>query len=113
MLLGRLVILVLIGYAVGHDALPAPGRETTDHHTPAVLGTPAQHPQPAENSDVPIPQEEDEDLLQSLSDCTGTSASAGASPLVLAPSTRASSLERPLSLSRPTQRLYSLRRLRI
>jgi hypothetical protein len=113
MLLSRFAILVVIGYAAGYDAPFALASDVPAHHAHAVLSAPAHQPQPPESLDVPVAEEEDEDLLQSHSDCTGTSASLGALSPVLAPSPRASSLERPLSLSRPAQLLYSLRRLRI
>src|SRR4051794_30569031 len=111
MLVARLVILTLILCGAERAAFPTVLTRSTAHAATPVITASFRHELPAEDSDAPLQQADDD--LDSDTDCADVAVSSAALPLEDRPPGRPSGVERSPSLSGATQMLYSLKRLRI
>ena len=111
MLFVRLVILTLVSCGAERSTFPVVRTRPPAHTISPVITASFQHARPVEDSDAPLLQEEED--LDSDTDCTDAALGPAALPPDLAPPVRPSSLERTLPLSGSAELLYSLKRLRI
>jgi hypothetical protein len=113
MVFGRFLILALVCCLAGSNSLHAAPTRATGHPSTPIIHAPTLPSQPTADWDTPFFDEEDDDLLESISDNLNAAPSSAGLLLIFTASARAPGHELAFPLSRPAELLYSLRRLRI